>query len=194
MGIRGAEEDSDKLQLTDKLLQAVLDEAQVVCIGQPLLIAGDFFADPAVILCLAMGISAGRFVDLVLAYSIAEERRPDATCEFRWEDCVGSRRDFILGCSSALAASTACTVTDRWFTPHLSVLASFSISRWTAEVSCPSRSGLLAGLTLPIGPPLRYLELSRMPGMFTGRNLELYLLMLHLLLGMRFCRSCVDDF
>ena len=29
------------LQLTDKLLQAVLAEAQVVCIGQPLLIAGD---------------------------------------------------------------------------------------------------------------------------------------------------------
>ena len=31
-----------------------------------------------------------------------------------------------------------------------------------------SRYGLLAGLTLPIGPLLRYLVLSRMPGMFIG--------------------------
>ena len=32
-GYQGAEEDADKLRLTDKLLQAVLAEAQVVCIG-----------------------------------------------------------------------------------------------------------------------------------------------------------------
>ena len=133
---QAAEEDPEKLQLTDKLLQAVLVEAVVVCIGQPLLIAGDLNADPAVIPCLAKGISAGRFVDLALAYSLAEGRTSDATCKFRREDCFGSRRDFILGCSNALAASTACSVTDRWFIPHFSVLASFSISRWTAEVSC----------------------------------------------------------
>ena len=34
-GYQGAEEDAEKLQHTDKLLQAVLVEAQVVCIGQP---------------------------------------------------------------------------------------------------------------------------------------------------------------
>ena len=34
-GYQGAEEDSEKLLLTDKLLQAVLAEAQVVCRGQP---------------------------------------------------------------------------------------------------------------------------------------------------------------
>ena len=62
-------EDSEKQQLTDKLLQAVLAEAQVVCVGQPMLIAGDMNADPAVIPCVAQGISAGRFVDLALAYS-----------------------------------------------------------------------------------------------------------------------------
>ena len=43
-------------------MQAVLAEAQVVCVGQPLLIAGDLIADPAVIPCLSKGISAGRFV------------------------------------------------------------------------------------------------------------------------------------
>ena len=68
-GYQGAEEDAEKLQLTDRLLQAVLAEAQVVCIGQPLLIAGDLNSDPAVFPCLAEGISAGRFVDLALAYS-----------------------------------------------------------------------------------------------------------------------------
>ena len=52
-GYQGAEEDAEKLWLTDCLLQAVLAEAQVVCIGQPMLIAGDLNADPAVIPCLA---------------------------------------------------------------------------------------------------------------------------------------------
>ena len=52
-GYQGAEEDADQLHLTDKLLRAVLAEAQVVCIGQPMLIAGDFNADPAVIPCLS---------------------------------------------------------------------------------------------------------------------------------------------
>ena len=38
---QGAEEDGDKLRLTDELLQAVLAEAQIVCVGQPMFIAGD---------------------------------------------------------------------------------------------------------------------------------------------------------
>ena len=66
-GYQGAEEDAEKLRLTDRLLQAVLAEARVVCVGQPMLIAGDLNADPAVIPCLAKGISAGRYVDLALA-------------------------------------------------------------------------------------------------------------------------------
>ena len=43
-GDQGAEEEADQLQLTDNLLQPVL--AQVVCIGQPMLIAGDLNVDP----------------------------------------------------------------------------------------------------------------------------------------------------
>ena len=79
----------------------------MVCIGEPLLIAGDLNADPVLVPCLAKGISAGRFVDLALAYSLGVGKKPYATCRFRREDCVGSRGDFILGCSNALAASTA---------------------------------------------------------------------------------------
>ena len=67
-GYQGAEEDAEKLRLTDRLLQAVLAEAQVVCVGQPMLIAGDLNADPAIIPCLAKGMSACRYVDLALAH------------------------------------------------------------------------------------------------------------------------------
>ena len=49
-GYQAAEEDAEKLQLTDCLLQAVLVEAQIVCIGQPMLIAGDLNADPVITL------------------------------------------------------------------------------------------------------------------------------------------------
>ena len=93
-GYQGAEEDAEKLQLTDRLLQAVLAEAQVVCLGQPMLIAGDLNADPAVIPCLAKGISAGRYADLALAYSQGAGLPPDVTCRFSREDGTGSRRDF----------------------------------------------------------------------------------------------------
>ena len=82
-----------------------------------LLIAGDLNADPAIIPCLAKGISAGRFLHLALAYSRGACVAPDATCRFSREGGAGSRRGLIVGCTNALAASDACFVTDRWFTP-----------------------------------------------------------------------------
>ena len=137
-GYQGAEDDdADKLQLTDRLLQAVLAETHVVCVGQPVLFAGDLDADPAVIPCIAKGISAGRFVDLALAYSQGAGRALDVTCRFSREKGTGSRRDFFVGCPGALAASQACYVTDRWFTPHFSLLARFRIGAWVADVACP---------------------------------------------------------
>ena len=136
-GYQGAEEDADQLLLIDKLLQAVLAEAQVVCVGQPILIAGDLNADPAVIPCLAKGISAGRYVDLALGILSETGLPPDGTCRFSREVGTGSRRDFFVGCPNALAASDACYVTDRWFTTHFSVLARFRIDAWMADVACP---------------------------------------------------------
>ena len=132
-GYQGVEEDADQLQLSEKPLQAVLAEALEVCVGQPLLNAGDLNADPAVIPCLAKGISAGRYVDLALAYSLGAGLTPDVTFRFRREERTGSRRDFLVGCPSALAASHACYVIDRWFTPHFSVLARFRIGAWMAD-------------------------------------------------------------
>ena len=102
MVIKGAEEDADQLLLTDKLLQAVLAEAQIVCVGQPLLIAGDLNADPAVIPFLAKGISAGEFVDLALAYSLGEERRPD---DVYWDELVVAPSDVVLALRDAVSRS-----------------------------------------------------------------------------------------
>ena len=84
-----------------------------------------------------MGISAGRYVDLALAHSLGAGLAPDATCRFSLESGTGSRGDFFVACPGALAASQACYVTDRWFTPHLSVLAFFRIGAWLADVACP---------------------------------------------------------
>ena len=42
-----------------------------------------------------------------------------------------------MRCLGALAASRACYVTDRWFTPHFSVVARFRIGAWMADVACP---------------------------------------------------------
>ena len=131
-GYQGAEDDAEKLQLTDKLLQAVRAEARVVCTGQPVLTA-----DPAVVPCLAKAISEVRFVGLALAYSLGEGKRSAATCKFKLDECSGTHWDFILGCSHAIGASTACMVTDRWFPPHFSFLATFGIDGWSAKVSCP---------------------------------------------------------
>ena len=109
----------------------------MVCMGQLMLIACDLNADPAVIPCLAKGISAGRYVDLALAYSLGPGVAPDGTCRFSREEGTGTRRDFFVGCPGALAASQACYVTDRWCTPHFSVIARFRIDAWMADVACP---------------------------------------------------------
>ena len=109
----------------------------MVCGGQPLLNAGDLNADPAVIPCLSKGISAGRFVDLALAFSKGAGLSPAATCRFRGDEGTGSRRDFFVGCPNALAAADACFVADRWFTPRFSVFARFCIDGWMADVACP---------------------------------------------------------
>ena len=152
-GYQGAEEDADQLKLADKLLQPVLAEAQVVCVGQPMLIAGDLNADPALIPCVAKGISAGRCIDLALAFSMGAVLLLMLLVGLVGEEGTGSRRHFFVGCPNALAASHACHVTARWFTPHFSVFANFRIGAWTADIACPVACqplfGLLVGLDTP---------------------------------------------
>ena len=134
-GYQGAESDPEKLQLTDRLFTAVLAEARMCCCGQPVILAGDFNADPIVIPSLANGISDGQWVDLERAFAQGRGVPPSSTCQFQLDEDKGSRRDFLLACPVALAAASACYVSpDRWFTPHFSVSAEFSLSSWDAAV------------------------------------------------------------
>ena len=88
-------------------------------------------------LVFAEGILTGRFVDLALAFSRAAGTAPAAACGFSLESGAGTRMDFLVGCPDAFAASDACFVPDRWFTPHFSGLARFRIDAWMADVACP---------------------------------------------------------
>ncbi len=108
------------------------------CAGQPVVLAGDFNVEPLVIPSLAKGISDGHWVDLEHAFSFGRGVPPSSTCQFQLDEDKGSRRDFILACPIALAAASACYVSpDRWFTPHFSVCAEFSLSSWGARTHSP---------------------------------------------------------
>ena len=166
MGYQGAEEDAEKLQLTVRLLQAFLAEAQVVCIGQPMLIAGDLNADPAVIPCLAVrvfllvGMSS-----CALAYSLRAGLAPDATCRFSREDGTGSRRDFFVGCPGALAASQCLSMLliGGSLLTFQYLLTFVLVPGWLTlpALLYVSLFGLLVGYILLIDPPRRPFVLSR---------------------------------
>ena len=99
------------LVLTDHMMtdSAVLCDANVCCAGQPVILVGDLNAGPLLIPSLAKDISDGRWVVLELAF--ADGRGEDLT-----PTCKGSLGDIVVVCSSALSASTACSVLqERWF-------------------------------------------------------------------------------
>ena len=105
------------------------------CAGQPVLLAGDFNADPTVIPSLAKGIFDGHWIDLERAFATGRRVLPSYTCQFQLDEDKGSRRNFVLACPIALAAATACSVLpDRWFTPHFAAYAEFALSAWDATV------------------------------------------------------------
>ena len=134
-GYQGAESDPEKLTLTDNLLTAVLAEAKVCCAGEPVILVGDLNAAPTVIPSLAKGIMNGHWIDVEQAFAIGRGVAPSCTCQFQLDEDKGSRRDFTLACSVAMAATTACRVLpDRLFSPHFAILTEFSLSAWDATV------------------------------------------------------------
>ena len=168
--------------VTDHLFTAVLAEARMCCCGQPVILAGDFNADPVVIPALAKGLSDGQWVDLERAFAFGKGVPPASTCQFQLDEDKGSRRDFLLACPIALAAATACFVSpDRWFTPHFSVSAEFSLSAWDATVErARTHSPLWPACWLQSPDrsrffllPLRFVIF----GMFTFERLALFLLL-----------------
>ena len=139
-GFQGADDDGEKLSLTDQLVDAALCELAVVSRWQPCVIAGDLNVEPTKIRCLLKGISSGHWVDLQGAWARAAGVEPDVTCKRDWACPGGTRRDFILGCPLAAASLGGCWVDCcRWIQPHLSVFASFVASRLSAKVIQPVR-------------------------------------------------------
>ena len=146
-GYQGAESDPEKLQLSEHLFAAVLAEARVCCAGQPVLIVGDFNADPSCYPSLAKGIMDGHWIDLEQAFATGRGVAPSRTCQFQLDEDKGSRRDFVVAFPIAMAAASACRVLpDRWFIPHFAVYAEFTLSAW----GCHCREEL--GFYSPLWP------------------------------------------
>ena len=85
-GYQGADNDPEKLQLTEHLFAAVLAEARLCYAGQPVVLAGDFNVEPFVIPSLAKGISDGHWVDLEYAFSFGRGVPPSSTCQFQLDE------------------------------------------------------------------------------------------------------------
>ena len=137
-GYQGADRDSERLALTDQLLDAALGELGVVSREQPCLLVGDFNVESTKIPCLAKGIMAGLWVDLEASWAFASGKVPGVTCRQDWGSTSGSRRDFIVGCPHVAAAVSGCEVLrERWVVPHFAVRTCFDYSRWLARVSLP---------------------------------------------------------
>ena len=119
------------------------------CAIQPVILVGDFNADPTVIPSLAKGIMNGHWIDVEEAFATGRGVAPSRTCQFQLDADKGSRRDFVLACPIAMAATTACRVLpDRWFIPHFAVYAEFSLSAWDATVD---RARVYSPLCQPVG-------------------------------------------
>ena len=133
----------------------------------PMIIAGDLNADPAVIPCLAKGISAGRFFDLALAFSLGAGLTIDATCRFSREEGL-----VLVGISLSvvpmllLHLMLVTSLIGGSLLTFQFLLAFAFVPGWLMFLAGlhVSLFGLLAGLTLLIGPLCRLLVLSRMSG------------------------------
>ena len=84
---------------------AALGELGVVAREQPRLVVGDFNVEPTKIPCLAKGISAGLWFDFEEAWALAAGLQPALACKRNWTAAGGHRRDFVLGCPIAAAAT-----------------------------------------------------------------------------------------
>ena len=179
-GYQGAESDPEKLQLSEHLFAAVSAEAKMCCAGQPVILVGDFNADPTVIPSLAKGIMNGHWIDVEQAFPTGRGVAPSRTCQLQLNEDKGSRRDFVLACPIAMAATTACRVLpDRWFIPHFAVYAELSLSLHGMSLSIGlgffHPCGQPVGLIVQIAPDvLRHMRF-RISGTFTSKKSASYL-------------------
>ena len=96
-GYQGADADPEMLALTDHLFDAALGELSVVARVQPCMLVGDLNVEPIKIFCLAIGISAGLWVDLEDSWALATGRQPASTCIREWGSGGGTRFNLWSG-------------------------------------------------------------------------------------------------
>ena len=134
-GYQGAENDLDKLALTDQLLTSVLAEGEMCCSGWPLVLVGDLNADPLVIPSLANGMADGAWIDVELAFANGRstrrgQRHPAGLC-YCLPHCIS-------GCHCLPG------LPDRWFSPHFAVRTDFSIGHGRPLLKWPRCTLLLS--------------------------------------------------
>ena len=140
-GYQGAEEDAEKLRLTDRLLQAVLAEGSgcfvlvslCLLLGILMLILQSFPVWLRVYLLVGLLIWLMRIL-LVLVLCLVILVLSIGMMVLVLVEIS------LLAVLMLLLASQVCCVTDRWFAPHFSLLASFRIDAWMADVACPVTS------------------------------------------------------
>ena len=182
-GYQGAEDDSDQLLLTLRLFWLRL---RLFVLVNLCLMPGDLNADPAVIPCLAKGISAGKFVGLALAFSRGAGTALVATCRFDLEVRVRAETFLLAFLTRWLRLMLAFLRTGGLLLTSLYLRAFALMLGWLMLLALwyVNLSGLPVCWILLIGPRL-LLVLSRMPGMSIGMSLRWFLMVSFLPLGMR---------
>ena len=143
--------------MTDHFFDAALGELSVVASSVCWLVIS---TEPTKIPCLAIGISAGLWVDLEVSWALATGKR--------------TRRDFMIGCPLTAAAVLSCTVQpDWWIALHLAVRTLFDYDRCSCRVTQPARlSPLWPASCLPAVDKSRSsksVEVRRVSGIYDDR-------------------------
>ena len=134
-GYQGAESDPEKLQLSEHLFAAVSAEAKMCCAGQPVILVGDFNADPTVIPSLAKGIMNGHWIDVEQAFATGRGLPLPVPASSNWMR-IRVLEGILIWRVPLLWRPPLHVVflPDRWFVPHFVVYEEFSLSAWDATV------------------------------------------------------------
>ena len=95
-GYQGADNDPEKLAVSEKCFQATLAESEAVGSDQPVRITGDCNVLPSKLPCVNNMISAE--VDIEFALAHMKDRKPAVTCKTSWPSNRCTRMDSILAC------------------------------------------------------------------------------------------------
>ena len=180
-GYQGAEEDAEKLRLTDRLLQAVLAEARVVGVGQPMLIAGILMLILwSYLVWLRVFLLVGMLIWPLPILWVLDSLLILLVLLIGWMVLVLVEISLWAVPMPSLLPRRVMLLTGGSFLTFLFLIAFVLMHGWLMFLArlLVSPSGLLAGWTLLIGLLRLPLVLFRMSVIFIGMCLELFLMRL----------------